>query len=145
MTSEKEWQKKFIQRLSETGNISASCRKAGITRQRAYQVKDEDVVFNAAWKEALVISVENLEFEARRRAELGVLDPVFHQGEKVGAIRKYSDTLLIFLLKAHKPDMYRDNQHIEHEHKGETVLRVLYGDGDGTEAPVYAGTNDSTS
>lgn len=114
LTPEKAWKKKFIQRLSETGNISASCRKAGITRQRAYQVRDEDVAFAQAWDEALVISVENLELEARRRAELGVLEPVYHQGAQVGTISKYSDTLMIFLLKAHKPDMYRDNQHVQH-------------------------------
>lgn len=33
---------------------------------------------------------------------------------KIATIRKYSDTLAIFLLKAHAPDKYRERQHIEH-------------------------------
>ena len=28
---------------------------------------------------------------------------------KVGTVRKFSDTLLIVLLKAHKPEKYREN------------------------------------
>jgi hypothetical protein len=126
LTSEKEWQKKFITRLCETGNVSASCRKAKITRQNAYLARDADEVFNAAWEEALIIATEALELEARRRAQLGVDEPVFHQGMQVGAVRKYSDTLLIFLLKAHKPEMYRDNT--KADHSGELVLRIVYGD-----------------
>lgn len=126
LTLKKRWQKPFIQCLSETGNVSAACRKAKTTRQNAYFARDTDEVFRAAWEEALVISVEALELEARRRAESGYLDPVFHQGVKVGTLHKYSDTLLIFLLKAHKPDMYRDN--VKSDHSGEILLRVVYGD-----------------
>ncbi len=50
-----------------------------------------------------------LEDEARRRAYDGWLEPVFHKGVKVGTVRKFSDTLLIVLLKAHKPEKYREN------------------------------------
>lgn len=116
LTPEKEWQAPFIKRLSETGNITAACRKAKISRQRAYEVKDQDEVFAAAWKDALETATELLELEARRRAEEGFLEPIFHQGQQVGAARKYSDTLLIFLLKAHKPNTYRDR--IEHTGAG---------------------------
>jgi len=43
-----------------------------------------------------------------------VREPVLDEnGEhKVAAVRKYSDTLAIFLLKAHNPDKYRDRQDI---------------------------------
>jgi hypothetical protein len=40
-----------------------------------------------------------LEAEARRRAVQGWDEPVFHQGRKVGTIRKYSDRMLEILLK----------------------------------------------
>jgi hypothetical protein len=33
---------------------------------------------------------------------------------RVGKVREYSDTLTIFLLKAHAPDKYRDNAKVEH-------------------------------
>lgn len=36
-----------------------------------------------------------------------------HGQHKVAAVRKYSDTLAIFLLKAHNPDKYRENSKID--------------------------------
>ena len=36
-------------------------------------------------------------------------------------MRKYSDVLLIFLLKAHRPRVYRD--HVQVEHSGDVELR----------------------
>lgn len=44
-----------------------------------------------------------------------VQEPVLDEnGEpKVAAVRKYSDTLAIFLLKAHNPEKYRENSRIE--------------------------------
>lgn len=59
------------------------------------------------------MAVERMENEARRRAVEGTLRPVFHGGAQVGEVREYSDTLLIFLLKAHDPK-YRDKQQIEY-------------------------------
>lgn len=44
-----------------------------------------------------------------------VMEPVLdeHGEHKVAAVRKYSDTLAIFLLKAHNPEKYRENSKIE--------------------------------
>ena len=51
----------------------------------------------------------------RRRAVEGVEEPVgWYKGEAGGVVRKYSDTLLIFLLKGRKPEMYRER----YEHSG---------------------------
>ena len=49
-----------------------------------------------------------LEREAWRRASEGVKQPVFYQGEVCGHVQKYSDVLLIFLLKGARPDRYRE-------------------------------------
>jgi len=54
-----------------------------------------------------------LEDEMHRRAIEGTEEPVFHQGEQCGTVRKYSDTLAIFLAKAHDPEKYRENSKIE--------------------------------
>lgn len=108
-----KWQNVFLRELARKGNVSAACRKAKIERSTAYRARDDEL-FAAAWDEALVVATEALEEEARRRAAIGVLEPVYQQGMKVGAIRKYSDTLMIFLLKAHAPAKYRDNYRIEH-------------------------------
>jgi hypothetical protein len=55
------------------------------------------------------VRVELLETEMRRRAPVGWDEPVFHAGKVVGHIRKFSDTLLIFALKAERPEKYRDH------------------------------------
>ena len=49
-----------------------------------------------------------------RRAREGVDEPVFYQGEHCCNVRRYSDTLLIFMLKARKPDVYRERASIQH-------------------------------
>lgn len=46
---------------------------------------------------------------------LPVREPILdeHGNQRVAAVREYSDTLAIFLLKAHNPDKYRDNSKVE--------------------------------
>ena len=51
-----------------------------------------------------------LEWEARRRAVEGYEVPVFHQGVEVGSVRRFSDLLLIFLLKHRRPEIFQDKQ-----------------------------------
>jgi hypothetical protein len=60
------------------------------------------------------MGADALEDEANRRAREGVERPVYQGGKFVGAIREFSDTLLIFLLKGLKPEKFRENSHIEH-------------------------------
>ena len=45
--------------------------------------------------------------------QMGVDEPVFYQGAQCGAVRKYSDTLLIFMLKARRPEKYRERANVE--------------------------------
>lgn len=49
--------------------------------------------------------------EARRRAHDGWDEPVWHQGEQVGLVRKYDSTMLIFLIKRHFPE-YRESSRL---------------------------------
>lgn len=122
LTPKKDWQAAFLKRLCETGNVSASCRKAKITRAWAYETRDNDAAFAKAWDEALEIATEALEMEARRRAEKGIPEYALVDGKRVMVSRKYSDTLLIFLLKAHRPDKYRDN--VKVEHTGDLMIKL---------------------
>lgn len=68
----------------------------------------------SAGEDAIETGTDLLEDDVRRRAVDGVEEPLFHQGKKVGLTRKYSDTLLIFLLKARRPAKYRDSVRLEH-------------------------------
>jgi hypothetical protein len=70
--------------------------------------------YRLARKLVLSGEVPSVKVSARRRPVAGVEEPIFYRGKKCGAIQRYSDTLLIFLLKGEKPDKYRENMKIEH-------------------------------
>lgn len=105
----RKWQPVFLRELSMWGNVSRACKKACVSRKSAYDAKESDDSFKAAWTDALDVACDALEEEARRRAMNGTDEGVFYQGQKVAKLLKYSDTLLIFLLKAHRPEKYREN------------------------------------
>lgn len=104
----------FIEALTTTASVTASCEIAGIARRSAYEWRDADPQFAADWDAALVRGTDALEDEAIRRARLGVDEPVFYQGEECGTVRKYSDTLLIFMLKARRPEIFREQIAVTH-------------------------------
>lgn len=104
------WEDLFLYTLSETGNVTYSAEVAGITRQTAYEHRNINEAFSALWDDAIEQSVDALELEARRRAKEGVKKPVFWQGQEIATVAEHSDTLLIFLLKAHRPKKYRENR-----------------------------------
>ena len=99
----------FLEEYSKTGNVAHSCRIASVDRKSIYNWKEKDPEFLALFSEAHECALDALEFEARRRAVEGVLEPVFYKGEECGHIRRFSDTLLIFLMKGENPGKYRDN------------------------------------
>ena len=108
------WKPLFLDTLRGTGNVRLAASNADVARQVAYRARDSSATFRADWDEALEEARELLEAEARRRAAIGVDEPVFYKGQVVGHIRKYSDNLLMFLLKAHWPEKFRDNYAVEH-------------------------------
>lgn len=99
---------RFLEVLSNTANVSAAAKTIRVSRGHLYEVRGNDDDFAAAWDEAVKLGTSALEDEAVRRAMDGTLKPVFYKGQKCGTIREYSDTLLIFLLKARDPDKYAD-------------------------------------
>lgn len=108
-----DWRDRFCAALANTANVRAACQAAGKNRAAVYRVRKEDPEFAARWKDALDDACDVLEAVARQRAT---------------APAKASDLLLIFLLKAHRPDVYREkHEHthsapdggpIEHKHTG---------------------------
>ena len=78
------------------------------SRTRVYALRKANADFAAAWDDALDEAVDMLELKACRRAIEGVAHPVFYRGRVVGEIRRHSDTLLMFLLRALRPQRYRE-------------------------------------
>lgn len=111
-TPEKDWATVFLVELAKTGNVSKAVARTKIARSAVYKRRESDPAFAAAWAEAEEVAVELMEAEARRRAVEGTLRPVFQGGAMAGKVREYSDTLLIFLLKARRPAVYRENTRV---------------------------------
>ena len=49
--------------------------------------------------------------EAYRRAVIGISEPVFFEGQECGRATRYSDALLIALMKRHLPE-YKDTRRV---------------------------------
>lgn len=104
-----DWQATFLATLADCGNVSGSIKAAGVGMSTAYRHRRTDPKFARSWRRSLRMAADALEAEARRRAVDGVKRPVYQGGKKVGEVREYSDTLLIFLLKAARPIKFREN------------------------------------
>lgn len=105
----RDWKEVFLAALRTSPNVSGAAVAAGHNRQHVYAVREADAAFADAWDDALGEAVEMAEGEAYRRAVKGVEKPVYQAGHLIGKVQEYSDTLLIFLLKAHKPERYRES------------------------------------
>lgn len=103
----------FFAALAESGNVSKSAIAIGASRSIVYEWREADPEFAARWERAMKVSVLGMEDEAKRRAIEGVAEEIFDKdGNPSGTKTKYSDTLLIFLMKAHDPK-YRENSKLE--------------------------------
>lgn len=104
----------YLIALTELGNRSRAARVARTTTATVWSWRRSDRKFAAAEKKAMEIAVDLAEDELVRRATEGVVEPVFQGGHLVGGIRRRSDQLLMFYLKAHRPDKYREtiNQNV---------------------------------
>ena len=68
--------------------------------------------------------VEEFEAEAARRAVTGVTRPMTVAGESV-EITDYSDTLLMFILKAEAPEKYRERQEVKHTGDANELAEII--------------------
>lgn len=108
----------FLDALRECANVTVAARSVGISLGAVYNHRKDDPLFAERFQEALDEAIDMLEHEAHRRAFKGVDEPVFYKGEECGSITKYSDGLAQFLLKAHRPDKYRERSEVKQEISG---------------------------
>ena len=94
--SRRDWKPIVLRWLAKTSNIGEACKRAKIDRHTFYNHRNADPVFAAQVEDALESGTEGLELIARKRAE------------------KTSDTLMIFLLKSHRPEKYRERYDVRH-------------------------------
>lgn len=111
------WQAAFLDALAQTGNVTESAKVASVSRVFVYERRKDDLAFAAAWDDALDQAADVMEREAWRRAVQGTTEPVYgrigkDQDGQIGEVQKYSDTLLIFLLKAARPSKFRERTQV---------------------------------
>jgi hypothetical protein len=125
----RERQERFLKALAETGIVSAAVEIAGTSRTRVYELRKRNPGFAAGWEDAEERAADALEAEAWRRAVDGVQEPLVSGGKLVRdddgqpiAIRRYSDALMIALLKARRPGRFKDRAVVEHVAIASSVL-----------------------
>ncbi len=125
------WHDKFLEELKQRGIVRDACAAAHVDHSTAYDARNRAINsrapgaasnddFASRWDDALDAAIDRLEGEAWRRGVDGLPEPVFYRGEKIGAVKRYSDGLLTLLLKAHRPKKFRDVVEYTHELSPET-------------------------
>ena len=104
--------RRFLEEYARRGNIGGAARAANVSRSQHW-VWLNDPEYKAAFNDAKEDACDRLIEEAHRRAV---------EGWDEGPIRKYDSTLLIFLIKGMRPDVYRDNWRGELTHTGSLVV-----------------------
>ena len=116
---------KFLERMRTSGNVYLSCNDAGIPRSTAYYWRNKYKTFAAEWDAAKEDAVDKLDAEAWKRATTG-----------------QSDRLIMFLLKAHRPDVYNPVRKSEVELAGKDggAIELVLSWGDDTDPNETAET-----
>lgn len=99
----RNWKKGFLEALRNSANVRIACEKVSITRAAAYKAYHKDAKFAAQWDEALESACDILEARAWERS-------------------KTSDAVLMFLLRAHRPQKYTEK--IKTEHSGNLQTEI---------------------
>jgi hypothetical protein len=81
---------KFLTELADGQSVASAAAAIGLSRQALYKQRAGDEGFAAEWDNAVETGTDSLEDEAVKRAKSG------------------SDTLLIFMLKARRPDKFKE-------------------------------------
>lgn len=123
-TPEKD--ERFFEALAKTGIVIDACAACGYGRTAVYERRKSDTEFAKRWDDAIEAAIQAMEREADRRGRDGFEEPLFHAGkpvmvkgadgvERQATTRRHSDTLLIFRLKALRPEMYRERVDMQGE------------------------------
>ncbi|MFZ3485670.1 hypothetical protein [Sphingomonas sp. 3-13AW] len=102
-------QRRFVEALADTGLVSAACEAVDMSVASAYRLRRAPGAesFARAWDAALDAAADHLAAVAFSRALEGVDVPVFDRnGCRIGARRQYNDRLLMFLLRAYRPERF---------------------------------------
>jgi hypothetical protein len=103
-----EKQYAFIEALAETGIVEDACRRVGMSRTAADNLRrrPKGAHFRRAWQAAIDYAAYRIEEDAHRRSRHGVARPIFYKGEQVGEYRHFDERLTMFLMRSFRPERY---------------------------------------
>lgn len=107
--ADEAWRQVFLAELAATYSVTHAADAAGIHRSTAYEHRDNDQDFRAAWDEAVTRIEDKLEQSAMSRGIDGWDEPVFYQGKVVGHVRKFDNALTWNLLRRRRRATYGDD------------------------------------
>jgi hypothetical protein len=102
---------RYLEALARIGTVSGALKASGSSTYDLHRWREDDE-FDASERIARDVIADALEAEAIRRAYKGTRKPVYQGGLLAGYVTEYSDTLLQFMLKAMRPEKYRERQDI---------------------------------
>ena len=91
----------FIEKLAESGSVTAACAHVRMSRQSADRLRRRWCAraFRDAWDAAVDCSYAEVEEAAAERSKHGVARPIFYKGEQIGEWRHHDERLTMFLLR----------------------------------------------
>ena len=89
------WQQTFLRALRQLPSVRDACRAARVSRQTAYRHRKANPEFAELWADAIAHAVDDLESVAFALAKAG------------------DSSLISFLLRCHRPEVYKDTQRHE--------------------------------
>jgi hypothetical protein len=98
--------KAFLAAYRLTASVTAAAKAAGFDKAMHYRWLASWPSYAKRFAAAQEHAGNVLEDEAIRRATEGVTEAIYYQGRPVGAIKRYSDGLMQFLLRGFKPAKY---------------------------------------
>jgi len=105
---EQRRQMRYLTALAEEGTIAAGLKRAAITRARLFEWREHIPNWDLREQQSKDDFADRVEQEAIRRGVEGVEVPVYQAGKLIGYRTEYSDPLLILVLRAVRPDRYRE-------------------------------------
>ena len=114
----------FCEVLASGCTVSEAAKAVALTRRTAYNERDRDKAFADAWEDAYEAGTDVLEAEAARRAS-GYTEIRIDKNGNAREVTRYSDLLLIFMLKARRPGKFRDRVDVAVIEKREIVMNLL--------------------
>jgi hypothetical protein len=119
------WEGDFLRAYMDSGIVRHACEKARVTSSMVQRRRKEDAEFDSAFLDAFEGAADTVEATIMKRGRDGVpkIKEIYERDSETGQMRlikreetkEVSDTLLIFMAKAMRPEKFRDT--VDHSHK----------------------------